>query len=73
MATFQLDRGVSGLSAVVCGLVRDVRRVIRDGRDPGEISALKGRIGQLREEIGGATDGPLLRYLDALQSELHAA
>lgn len=61
-----------GLSAVVCGLVRDVRRVVRDGGDSQEMARLQVRIGQLRQELG-ITGGPLHRYLDALQSQLDAA
>jgi hypothetical protein len=72
MASHSMKTGGTGLSGVVCGLVRDVRRVVRDGRDPQEVRALHWRIDQLRGEIGSTSNGPLHRYLDALQAQLNA-
>jgi hypothetical protein len=73
MAAYLNEIGDPGLSALVCGLVREVRHVVRNGRDAREVSELKGRIGQLRQEIGGTPNAPVHRYLDALQMELGAA
>lgn len=72
MASNTTPMGGLGLSAVVCGLVRDVRRALREGCDSHQREHLHGRIGQLREELG-VTGGPLDGYLTALQSQLDAA
>jgi hypothetical protein len=63
-----------GLSALLLGLARDVRKVIHDGSsDSEEIARLNKRILQLRATLNARSDSPLDRWFENLQRQLGPA
>jgi len=69
--TFRTHGNDPGLSALLLGLARDVRRVIHDGpTDPDETTRLGDRLVRLRGVLQGRADTPLDRWFENLQREL---
>jgi hypothetical protein len=63
-----------GLSALLLGLARDVRKVIHGGpSDSEEIACLNDRIFQLRGALNARNDTPLGRWFENLQRQLDPA
>ncbi len=66
-----LPNGESGLSAVLLGLARDVRRVIHHGSaDPDETVRLTSQLNRLRESLNVRGETPLDRWFDSLQRQI---
>jgi hypothetical protein len=72
--TFRSPGNDGGLSALLLGLARDVRKVIQDGSaDPDETAQLSDRLTRLRSVLIGRAGSPLDRWFENLQRQLDAA